>query len=159
MVTKCGRASIKWWRIRQQYAHPASAANRAGRKSAKARVRASSLEMQNWSSVWTSEAMTSALTALLSSPSRFRNGLQRIESLMSCPLELNWLHFTKQRFAMLLASQQWCATAISSILHIQVQQCCVNTPNLRPTDLIGIQSSGKISGSVNGAHWQNHAES
>ena len=74
--TKCGKASMRWWWIRQQYPQPASAASRAGRKSAKALVRASSLAMQNWSKVCTRDAITCTLTALLSSPNRFRKGLQ-----------------------------------------------------------------------------------
>lgn len=63
--------------MRQQYPHPASAARRAGRKSAKALVRASSLAMQNWSRVCTRDAITSTRTALLSSPSRFRKVLHQ----------------------------------------------------------------------------------
>ena len=74
--TKCGKASMRWWWIRQQYPQPASAASRAGRKSAKALVRASSLAMQNRSRVCTRDAITCTLTALLSSPNRFRKGLQ-----------------------------------------------------------------------------------
>ena len=76
MWTKCGKASMRWWWMRQQYPQPASAASRAGRKSAKALLRASSLAMQNWSRVCTKDAITCTLTALLSSPSRFRKGLQ-----------------------------------------------------------------------------------
>ena len=71
--------------MRQQYPQPASAASRAGRKSAKALVRASSLAMQNWSKVCTRDAITCTLTALLSSPNRFRKGLQAENLCMLCP--------------------------------------------------------------------------
>ena len=80
VLTKCGKASMRWWWIRQQNPPPASAASSAGRKSAKALVRASSLAMQNWSRVCTRDAITSTRTALLSSPNRFKKVLQSSKS-------------------------------------------------------------------------------
>ena len=72
---------MRWWWIRQQKPPPASAASSAGRKSAKALVRASSLAIQNWSRVCTRDAITSTRTALLSSPNRFKKVLQSNRSM------------------------------------------------------------------------------
>lgn len=78
--------------MRQQYPQPASAASKAGRKSAKALVRASSLAIQNWSRVCTKDAITSIRTALLSSPSRFRNGLRDAQTDGICNKQTLWSH-------------------------------------------------------------------
>lgn len=92
MPTKCGKASMRWWWMRQQKPPPASAASRAGRKSAKALVRASSLATQNWSRVCTRDAITSTRTALLSSPNRFRNVLQSTGSIVRTGAHMGAAH-------------------------------------------------------------------